>query len=369
MTDTATFGGPLNNSAGVVTVEDGATLTLANGNYAQFGKVLLNSSADSTRLIIAGTHVTLGSGTVTLSNSPNNIISGTSAGNVLSNQGVIQGAGQLGAGELTLVNSGTINANRDGNALLINSSASFTNTGLVESTAAGGLVLVATTVANTGGTLSSSGSGAVYLENGTTINGGTLKGNVFVTNSATFGGPLNNSAGVVSILDSATLTLGNGNYTQFGQVQLNSSGDSTRLIIAGTNGTLGNGTVTLSNNPNNLISGTSVSNSLTNQGIIQGAGQLGDGQLKLVNSGTINANQSSALVINSGASFTNTGLVESTATGGLLLDATTVTNTGGTIAGSASGAVYLEDKADNHWRHAQRKILSDQHSHVRGPPE
>ena len=126
-----------------MSIDDSAALTLANGDYSQLGRVQLNSSGDTTRLIIAGTHVTLGGGTVTLSNNPNNLISGTSASNILSNQGIIQGAGQLGDGELTLVNSGTIKANQTDNALVINTGgSSFTNTGLVESTAAGGLVLM-----------------------------------------------------------------------------------------------------------------------------------------------------------------------------------------------------------------------------------
>ena len=46
---------------------------------------------------------------------------------------------------------------------------------------------------------------------------------------------------------------------------------------------------------------------MTNQGIIQGAGQIGVGQLTLVNSGTINANQSAGMTINANPSFTNNG--------------------------------------------------------------
>jgi hypothetical protein len=326
-----------------LTISDGNSLTVTGSSIANAGKLSLNASADSTDLIIGAPNVTLsGGGTLTLSDNANNRIFGSVASNTLTNQGVIQGAGQIGAGQLTLVNSGTINANQTGASLIINTGSGFTNTGLVEATASAGLVLEATTVTNTGGTLSASGSGAVYLEDGTTINGGTLKGTIYVPNTATLSGSVSHPTGVLTVLDAATLSLENGSY--LGKIQINSQPDTTSLLVAGTNVTLSGGsTVTLSDNINNRIYGSVASNTLTNQGVIQGAGQIGTGQLTLVNSGTINANQTGAsLIINTGSGFTNTGLVEAIGSAGLVLEATTVTNAGGTLSASGAGAVYLE---------------------------
>jgi hypothetical protein len=74
------------------------------------------------------------------------------------------------------------------------------------------------------------------------------------------------------------------------------------------------GTVTLSNNVNNYIFGHAGTDILTNQETIQGAGNIGNAQMGLVNSGTINANASNNLVISvSSSDFNNTGTIEATA--------------------------------------------------------
>ena len=73
-------------------------------------------------------------------------------------------------------------------------------------------------------------------------------------------------------------------------------------------------------------------------------GQLGDGQLTLVNqtAGVIDASGADALVLNTGAAtVTNAGLLEGTGTGGLVIIGTTVNNTGTIIAGDASN-VFLQ---------------------------
>src|SRR5262249_18726765 len=74
---------------------------------------------------------------------------------------------------------------------------------------------------------------------------------------------------------------------------------------------------------------------------IAGAGFLGDlgGTLALVNSGTINANNVSALVL--GASTINAGKLEATASGTLLLLHTVSNTSTGTILASGSGAHVL----------------------------
>lgn len=133
----------------------------------------INSGGSGTELIIGSSAVTLkGGGTVTMSNNAANEIVEGASGDKLTNQETTQRAGQIGKGSLTLVNSGTINANES--AGLIINAASVTNRGRLEATAGSSLALYGT-YANAGGTIEAVGSGSlVTLGNGTTITGGTL---------------------------------------------------------------------------------------------------------------------------------------------------------------------------------------------------
>ena len=77
--------------------------------------------------------------------------------------------------------------------------------------------------------------------------------------------------------------------------------------------------MTLSNNAGNAVISNGAAAILTNVGnTISGAGTIGDSYLTLVNQGTINANQTKALVINTGGNtITNSGTLEATSSGGL----------------------------------------------------
>ncbi|MDQ1389373.1 MAG: hypothetical protein QOF56_2827, partial [Acidobacteriaceae bacterium] len=239
-------------------------------------------------------------------------------------------------------------------------------------TAGGTLQLVNTTFANAGGTVSANGS--TLQVNGSTINGGTvtltgastlqlntgtIHGGSTLTNSATgtievvtgantLGGTVNNSAGGTFKIDNgALLNLETGTYSQLGAVQLNSAGFGTSLEVQG-NVTLSGGTVTMSNNASNFIFGASSANTLTNAGTIQGAGHIGNGSMGLVNSGTINANQSAGIIIQDGAAVTatNTGTLEATAGSTLTLSNTTFANAGGTVAAN-TGTVNVSGSIIN----------------------
>jgi hypothetical protein len=83
----------------------------------------------------------------------------------------------------------------------------------------------------------------------------------------------------------------------------------------------GGGTLVMSDNAENVIFGSDPSVTLTNvDNIISGAGQLGDGQMTLVNEGSIIATGANALVIDTGVNAViNSGTLESTGAGGLSL--------------------------------------------------
>jgi CO dehydrogenase/acetyl-CoA synthase beta subunit len=359
VSSTNTLGGTINNSAGgTFKIDNGAVLDLEAGAYSQLGTLQLNSSGSFTELVLQG-NVTLSGGTVTMSNNINNYIFGHLGTDTLTNQETIQGAGHIGNGQMTLVNSGTgiINANQS-LGMTLQVSGGVTNTGTIEATG-GTLAFSSTTVANAGGTISANANilslttstingGAVTLTGAATLQliNGTIHGGSTLTNSATgtievvsstntLGGTINNSAGGTFKIDNgAILDLEAGTYSQLGTVQLNSSGSFTELVLQG-NVTLSGGTVTMSNNVNNYLFGAATADTLTNQETIQGAGHIGNGQMTLVNSGTINANQSAGMTLQLSGGATNTGTIEATG-GTLAFTSTTVANAGGTISANAN---------------------------------
>ena len=133
-------------------------------------------------------------------------------------------------------------------------------------------------------------------------------------------------------------------------MQLNSSGGFTELVLLG-NVTLSGGTVTMSNNANNFIFGTVATDILTNQETIQGAGNIGNAQMGLVNSGTINANASAGLTISvSSSDFNNTGTVE--ATGGMVTiqgPGTTFFTNDNQTTNTLTGGTYIANGHNIQW--------------------
>ena len=129
------------------------------------------------------------------------------------------------------------------------------------------------------------------------------------------------NAGIMTISDGAILPLG-GTINNTGTIALDSTGSETDLEILVHSATLqGGGNVTLSDNSQNVIYGGSADATLVNiDNTISGAGHLGNGQLTLVNSGTIVANGVNALDIDTGVNVvTNAGILEATGTGGLIV--------------------------------------------------
>jgi hypothetical protein len=126
---------------------------------------------------------------------------------------------------------------------------------------------------------------------------------------------------------------------------------SPHLAISGVATLTGTGVMQLSNLASNEIIGNTAASMLENFIKIEGAGQLGAGQLRLTNEagGTILANDSVALVINTGTSVVaNAGLIEASGTGGMTI-ASAVSNTGTlethggklTVEGGVTGAGKL----------------------------
>jgi hypothetical protein len=122
-------------------------------------------------------------------------------------------------------------------------------------------------------------------------------------------------------------------------------------FIVGTAGATlaGAGAFVFTDSATNEITGATAASTLTNDTRLAGAGELGDGSMKLVNAagGVINGDQTIALVINTGANtILNAGNIGSSSTGGVTISSA-LANTGllvvsgaGTldVAGAVSGA-------------------------------
>ena len=237
----------------------------------------------------------------------NSGITAQASGDILINQGTISGriAGgpetSIGDGGLVVINSGTIK----GGTLYVQN-VTDTNTGTLAVSRIGS---GAAFISNAGGLIQEATGNEI--EN-ITINGGTLMGTGDTLSSVTLNGVIikagtlvsegstlingGSNAATLQVTDGSSLTLQGSGFTNTGKIHLESSGDSTQLLISG-NLTLA-GTVSMSNNANNVIEGASTGDEvLTNKGTIEGSGNVGNGFMGLVNTGTILANQTTALTI------------------------------------------------------------------------
>ena len=197
---------PVMSNASAITLGDGSLLPMS-GMLENSGTITLQGHGTATQLQIIQQGLTLtGGGSLTMSDSANNEISGPLSSVILTNvDNTISGAGQLGAGSLTLINEGTIVANGV-NALVIDTgSNTIVNTGTLSATGAGGLI-VSSGLDNEGNLIAHDSSVTVHssvLGNGTI----TLEGH----SSVTVGGAIENAI-VFTAGASGTLGIGDGEH-------------------------------------------------------------------------------------------------------------------------------------------------------------
>jgi fibronectin-binding autotransporter adhesin len=332
--------------------------TTVDGNISNAGTITFNASGNTTGLYLGNSLTLSGSGTIDLT-STNGSYTGYlygASGSMLTTSSNIVGAGTVGNTELNFANSGTINANISGQTLDVNpdtcSTCTNTNTGTLEATGGGVLLLSNGTWTQSGaGTISAGNGSAVDLEASVNITGGTL------TTSGT--GVINGVSGydvfLTNVTNSGAYVLQNNNATEIagtitnnGTITLDAAGNNTQLYLTGNTTLAGSGTVTLTSTNGNYTgyvdgAGGSV---LTNQSTIQGWGNIGNNALEIVNAsgGIINSNVSGGnLVMQPDASLTssNAGLIEATNGGTVTFVNGTWTNTG-TIEAAAGSAINLE---------------------------
>jgi fibronectin-binding autotransporter adhesin len=364
--------GTLTNAGTVTLAGSGATLditgtgTLTNSGSIDLTLGTLKFSSSSATLTGGGT-VTLGNSTGTGTGTIQ--VGSSDSGTLTNSKNTITGYGNIGNGTLTLVNAGTINANgqiTSGILTVQPGSGGMTNAGTLEASNQGTLV-VEGTVHNAGGKIEALGetngitSATVELTSGSVINGGTLttttvgsnSGVIEGTGTVTLNGVTNSGSYAVNAGTKTTLE---GTITNSGSITL--AGSSLSLGNSVTLG--GKGTVVLSNSSSNLITGAVSGLTLTTANTIEGAGTIS--KLGIVNTGTIEANQSTPLLILPNATgLNNEGTLSvaagetmaiGTSSGGALLNYSSNTLTGGTynISGTlgfgASGTSIVTDAAN-----------------------
>jgi hypothetical protein len=352
-------------------VGSGDSLTLPNVTNASPNLSINGSSITNAGQIILSAPVSFGttslnfssSGTVTLSGHGTitlnaNSFGGDSIGGSakLLNKSTIQGGGGF---DMTFNNAsaGVINANESGVQLVVgrnqNQGAS-TNTGLMEATDGGQLAMGSLTLNNVGGTIKASGKNSyVQLEGEgqgnetftggtwTTANGGVIQ---VVDGSALLDGTNGNTitnSGTMELVDGAPHPGGNfqGVLMNKGTLQILSRGNGVGLNIPGGQTftltgpgslTMGDGSANAYNNQDYISGATFV-----NQQTVQGTGAILN-LTSFTNSATINANVPTGannlqLQLGRAGASTNTGIIEASNGGVLVVGSTTINNTGGTI--------------------------------------
>jgi len=133
---------PVTQNAGSMTISDGAMLPLS-GLIENTGTIALNSTGNETDLQLIEHGITLeGQGQVILSDSSENVITGTVSDVTLTNvDNIISGAGRLGDGLMVLVNEGTIIATGTNSLDIDTGTNAIVNSGTLEAAGKGGLVI------------------------------------------------------------------------------------------------------------------------------------------------------------------------------------------------------------------------------------
>ncbi len=351
--------GPLTLNA-TFNVENNTNLFLY-GTINNTGSIVENAGTNTTNIIVNSQAVTLtGGGHLVMGDSANNRLYGSNSSLQLVNvNNTISGAGQIGVGGLNLVNdaAGLIDATGT-NSLTINTGSDLTfNTGTIESTSAGGLVLQNSAIDNAGGVVQAVGAGAhVDLSSGT-VEGGTVAGTSGgVVNS--YGGGLDGtSAGAITIVGAVNVVNGNalylaGTINNTGSIVENAGTNTTDIRLTTQTVTLtGGGQLAMSNSANNRIFGNSnAAQTLDNvNNTISGAGQIGVGQMQLINAATILANASAGMTINTAGGNlqnTSTGLIESAGSGSIVFSSGVLSNQG-TIEAAGGSSITLQSSVAN----------------------
>ncbi len=271
------------------TVINNGTFSAANGGYWVNGVTVLKGSG-------------------TLSGQSGNLFRSANPGSTLTLQQPISGGGSLGDSGVTITNQSTITANNPSATLFLSGSPT-TNMGTLEASNAATFE-IQNTVNNAGGTITAQDGSSVVLDSAGTISGGTLT-TVGAGSFTGQNGTLDGSTSPVTNQGQINVPVGD-NLNTKGTIINNGSimvaAPLGNLALAGSTTLAGSGQVVMS--PGSGVLGSS-GFTLTNQSTISGAGNIGSGQIGIINKGNIvatNPSSNTPLMINPGiAGFSTTG--------------------------------------------------------------
>jgi fibronectin-binding autotransporter adhesin len=363
-------GGKLGTSGGGVFETVSGTSTLMNviltgGTFIVDSDTILDLSGGSNGVAayIDSTVILKGPGTVEM-DFPSYSIRGGLSNGTLNNQTAIEGQGIIGTGDtplpgvLTLINSGIIEA--VGGEFVINTgtrnSATTTNSGTLEANGANAVLLIHHTNMNdAGGTIAAingldavSATASVVELLDDVIVGGTLQ----TSNFGTIETITDHGAATTTVFDGVTnqgYVLVNDNTTLLLRDTIDNTGGKIALALTGSSDLQIDGTVTLKNGEvelntgNDTITALAIGAKLENTANIHGRGVIGtgDGNLTLDNlsGGIINADVGT-LIINTGTTVTNDGLLKAINGASLNIESAVDNTTTGTMLADGYGS-YL----------------------------
>jgi len=284
--------------------------------------ISLNAGINTTSLILQSSTTINGVGSITMSNSLNNVLRNSAAAEVFSLGG---SASIIGAGRLVnniggMINNGTIIADQANQLVIDTNGAGFVQSGILRATGTGGIFIQNTpTFTNTNGIDIETGSKLDVFAS--TIVGGEI--NIDPSASVTFRANTNLDGltinGDVTHNNADTVNLFNG-LTLNGQWNMNAGVNTTSLVFHDSSTLTGVGTLNLSDSLNNIVRSSAAANTLTidEDIIIQGAGRLVNNIGGMINKGTIIANQANQIIIDTNnLGFENRGQLTASGAQGL----------------------------------------------------
>jgi hypothetical protein len=307
-------------------------VTINGGTLAGPGRIA--TAAGNTESILSG--VTIAASTLVIA-----VIGALDLTGAITNKGEVDAT--TGQVELENVNLG--GGILGGSGRIATAGANIDSTLSGVTVAGGSTVTAAVGALDLTGTITNNGqidatTGKIDFENAT-LNGGTLGGGgiiATVSGANALSGVTIAAGATIQVTDTTSLEL-SGTIANGGTIALNSSGDVTQLKISGNVVLDGGGQVALSDNSNNFIVSDGSAATLNNFDTITGAGTIGDSSLTLVNSGTVDATGTHALIIDTGINtITTAGLV-----GSILV----TNNAGGILEASAGHTLQIDDNVLN----------------------
>ncbi len=343
-----------NTTLSGITLSSGSNLKVLDGNRMMFnagtitnnGTITVNKGGTSavTGINIVGNVELAGTGTIVLNAVNNNnsanlgsaSISDGGSSNLTQDSGhTISGTGYIAVNNFT--NNGTVNADVNGNTLLLTTnSVAYMNNNVMEATNGGTLAESNTPIQQgTAGVIEANG-GNVSL-NGGSITGGTLTSvtgsEIDEQNNATLSGVTLSSGSNLKVLDGNRMMFNAGTITNNGTITVNKGGTNvvTGINIVGNVELAGTGTIVLNavNNNNganldiaSLFDGGSSNLTQDSGHTISGTGYIAVNNF--TNNGTVNAdvNGNTLLLATNSVAYTNNNVMEAT-NGGTLAESNT----------------------------------------------